>query len=595
MSAWVNGRGMSELRNGLYLSRALVDLGVFSAAINVLLLVLPIYMLQVYDRIIPSSSMDTLLYITILAVAAVLVLGLLEIVRALYANRIASRADVVCGAPLFTAAVDGPRAGVGEVQPLRDLATIRGFIGSRAIFSLFDLPFGPFFIALLYFVHPVLFLITLAGGLVVLALAVANHWTTRASGRQAAESLTSAMTTAQLFVRNAETVRTLGMLEGAKTFWGNQFAHSIKSADRVVAINATYGSLSRGIRLLIQIAMYGVGSYLTIKGEMTAGMIFAASMISARALQPLDQVVGSWKQIVDASAAWRRIRTCMAAPGETAAGAIELPAPRGGIRAEDLVYFLPDAREGTPPLIKRVNFAAGTGEILAVVGPSRAGKSTLARLLVRAIEPRSGLVRLDGADIRTWDREKLGAHIGYLPQDVEMLPGTIAQNISRFDPEATSDKVLTAAKLAHAHEIILFQRDGYDTAVGPLGARLSGGEKQRIGLARAFYGDPKLLVLDEPNSNLDTQGEVALEQAIQEAKARGATVILITHRPGIAAKCDRVLVLRDGQIEMAGPAAEVLRRLSGIQQAERSTRGEVVRMPGTDRVASAGSAQFDAG
>ncbi len=586
---------MSELRNRLFLPRAFLDLGVFSAAINCLLLVLPIYMLQVYDRIIPAASMDTLLYISIMAAAAILALGLLEIVRALYANRIASRVDIVCGDRLFTAAIDGPRAGLGDVQPLRDLATIRGFIGSRAVFSLFDLPFGPFFIALLYFIHPVLFLVTLAGSMVVLALAVVNHRASRRIGRQAAESLTSAMTAAQLFVRNAETVRTLGMLEGAKAFWGAQFAQSIKGADHVVAVNATYGSLSRGIRLLIQIAMYGVGGYLTLKGEMTAGMIFAASLISARALQPLDQIIGSWKQIADASAAWKRIRACLETPAAAEAAPIELPMPRGGIRAEELVYFLPDSREGTPPLIKRVSFAADAGEALAVVGPSRAGKSTLARLLVRAIEPRSGLIRLDGADIRSWDREKLGAHIGYLPQDIELLPGTIGQNIARFDPDATSEKVLAAAAFAQAHGMILSQRGGYDTPVGPTGVRLSGGEKQRIGLARAFYGDPKLLVLDEPNSNLDTEGEAALDRAVQDAKARGAVVILITHKAGIAARCDRVLVLREGQIEMIGPAADVLRRLSGIQQAGKPPKAGVLRMPGADRMASTGAAPLDPG
>ncbi|MCO5130178.1 MAG: type I secretion system permease/ATPase [Xanthobacteraceae bacterium] len=587
---------MKNLRNGLPLSRALLDLGVFSAAINCLLLVLPIYMLQIYDRIVPSSSMDTLLYISIMAAAAVLTLGLLEIVRALYANRVASRVDAVCGDHLFAAAIDGPRAGLGDVLPLRDLATIRGFIGSRAVFSVFDLPFGPFFIALLYFIHPVLFLVTLAGSTVVLALAVANHRATRGIGRQASESLTSAMTTAQFFVRNAETVRTLGMLKGTKAFWGAQFAQSIRSADQVVAINATYGSLSRGIRILIQIAMYGIGGYLTLKGEMTAGMIFAASLVSARALQPLDQIIGSWKQIADASAAWRRIRACLEAPAAaTAAATIELPMPQGGVRAEDLVYFLPDSREGMPPLIKRVSFAAAAGEALAVIGPSRAGKSTLARLLVRAIEPRSGLIRLDGADMRSWDREKLGAHIGYLPQDIELLPGTIGQNIARFDPDATSEKVLAAAAFAQAHGMILSQRGGYDTLVGPAGVRLSGGEKQRIGLARAFYGDPKLLVLDEPNSNLDTEGEAALERAVLDARARGATVILITHKPRIAAKCDRVLVLRDGQVEMIGPAGDVLRRLSGIQQAGKQPKAEILRMPGADRMAPTDTAQFNPG
>jgi ATP-binding cassette subfamily C protein len=582
----------SRLGKGLFLSRALLELGVFSAVINMLLLVMPLYMLQVYDRIIPSSSLDTLFYISVIAFVAVVILGLLEAVRALYANRLAARLDVTCGAPLFKAAVTGQRAILGDVQPLRDLATIRSFIGSRAIFFLFDLPFGPFFIALLYFVHPILFAVTVAGGVVMVGLALANQHATRSGAKDAAEALSSAMISAQTFARNSETVRTLGMMEASSAYWGIRFARSLKASDRTIKINAAFGSWSRGIRLLLQIAMYGVGAYLTLKGQMTAGMIFAASMVSARALQPLDQIVGSWKQIAEASAAWKRVSAFLREQNRTAGDRTELPAPKGGVSAEDVIYYLPNARDGTPPLIKRISFSVRAGETLAIIGPSQAGKSTLARLLVGAIDPRSGAIRIDGADIRNWDREKLGPHIGYLSQEVELFPGTVAQNIARFDPAATSEQVIAAAERAQVHKMVLALQDGYDTLIGPMGVRLSGGEKQRIGLARALYGDPKLVVLDEPNANLDNEGEAALERAVQDAKARGATVVIITHRPAIAAKCDHVLVLRDGQIEQFGPAQEVFRRLSGAQAA-RQPKGEVVPM--TARAASGGTAQMDGG
>jgi ATP-binding cassette subfamily C protein len=552
-----------------------MELGVFSAVINLLLLVIPLYMLQVYDRIIPASSLDTLFYITVIAVGALVVLGILEAVRALYANRLAARIDVNCGPRLFEAAVAGQRVALGDVQPLRDLATIRNFIGSRAIFFLFDLPFGPFFIALLYFVHPLLFAITLLGAAVMVILAYANQRATLSNAREAAESLALAMISAQTFARSSETVKTLGMVEASGVQWGAQFAQSLYASDRLVRVNAVYSSVSRGVRLLIQIAMYGTGGYLALKGEMTAGMIFAASMVSARALQPLDQIVGSWKQILDAVVAWKRISATLNGTDQPA-GRTELPAPRDGIGAENLVYFLPNAREGASPLIKRVSFSVAAGESLAIIGPSQAGKSTLARLLVGAIEPRSGTVRISGADIRNWDREELGPHIGYLSQEVELFPGTIAQNIARFNPGATSEEIIAAAERAHAHRAILGQRDGYDTLIGPGAVRLSGGERQRIGLARAFYGDPGLLVLDEPNASLDDEGEAALEKSVRDAKARGAAVIIITHRLSIAAKCERILMLRDGQVEQCGSAPEVFRRFAP-DRAPRA-RGEVVPM-----------------
>jgi ATP-binding cassette subfamily C protein len=551
---------MAAKLNRTVLTRILVELGLFSGAMNLLLLVLPLYMLQVYDRVIPSNSLDTLVYLTLLALAALLCFGLLEIVRGEYANRLAARLDVAYGAPSFLAAMNGPRAGLGDIQALRDLATLRGFIASRMIFFLFDLPFGPLFVILLFFIHPLLFLVTIVGAALMIAVALLNQLASARYGKEAAENLSASMNSAQTFARNFETVRALGMVTNTLEFWGERFAGSVGAADRLARINAFYGGVSRTTRSALQIAILGTGAYLVLNDKMTAGMIFASSMISARALQPMDQIIGSWRQIVEAYEAWKRTASTLAATARPKSMA--LPAPRGMLRAEQLVYYLPGSTDGSLPMIKRLSFAVVAGETVAIIGPSRAGKSTLARLLVGAIQPRSGAVRIDGADIRNWDAEALGHHIGYLPQEVELFPGSIAQNIARFDPEAADEEVIRAAERAHAHQLILSQKNGYSTIIGPTGVRLSGGERQRIGLARAFYGDPKLLVLDEPNANLDEEGEAALGRAIFQARSCRMTVLIITHRPSIAAKCDRILMLRSGQVELYGSAKDVLSRLA---------------------------------
>ena len=552
--------------NRTVLSRILVEMGLFSAAMNILLLVLPLYMLQVYDRVLPANSLHTLLYLTLMAVAALLCFAVLDIMRGEYASRLAARLDVAFGAPSFLASMNGPRAGLGDVQGLRDLATLRGFIASRALFFLFDLPFGPLFVAIMFFIHPLLFLVTVVGAVAMVALAVLNQVSSSRYSVEAAEHLSASMNAAQSFARNFETVRALGMVTNAMEFWGDRFSDSAHAADRLARINAYYGGVSRATRSVLQVAILGVGAYLVLNDAMTAGMIFASSMISARALQPLDQIVGNWRQIVEARLAWKRISGIVSTAERR--DAVALPAPRGTLTADQVIYYMPDAAEGALPLIKRLSFAVEAGETVAIVGPSQAGKSTLARLIVGAIQPRSGVIRVDGGDIRNWDSELLGRYTGYLPQDVELFPGTIGQNIARFEHNAPDEKIIEAAERAQVHEMVLAQKDGYSTVIGPTGVRLSGGERQRIGLARAFYGDPRLVVLDEPNANLDTQGEAALERAILQARSRGTTVLIITHRPTIAAKCDRILMLRDGQVELYGSAKDVLDRLAQPRRGE---------------------------
>jgi ATP-binding cassette subfamily C protein len=512
--------------------------------------------------------MSTLIYITLLAFAALSVLGMLEIIRSYYADKVAARLDTEIGSNAFVASMSGPRAAFGDVQPLRDLATIRSFVNSRALFFLFDLPFSPVFILLIYLIHPLLFLVTLIGAVVLIGVALANQKATAKPGQQAAESMTMSMNMAQSFGRNFETVRALGMVSNVIEIWGKKFAESLNISARASRRNAVFGGASRTLRMILQNGIMCAGAYLVLKNEMTAGMIFASSIISGRALQPLDQIIGGWRQVVDAGRAWKRLRSIDPAAAIANRDTVELSELKGALSVEGLVYFPPDAERNSDPLIKRISFRVEPGETVAIIGPSRAGKSTLARLIVGAIKPHSGVIRLDGADIQNFDPDQLGGHVGYLSQEVELFPGTIAENISRFDPDADDAAIIRAAEFAETHRLVLSQKHGYATQIGATGVRLSGGERQRIGLARAFYGEPKVMMLDEPNANLDAEGEQALERAVLNAKQRGTTVMLITHRPSIAAKCDRVLMLREGQIEMFGPAQDVLQKLaqgSGFQ------------------------------
>lgn len=540
---------MGDGDNISILRGSVLEIAIFSVVSNLLLLVAPIYMIQVYDRIVPVASIDTLIYISLIAFGGLVVLGIMEIVRTLYAARLSARLDARMGEQVFLASMQIPTASIGDVQPLRDLSLVRNFVASRTLFLIFDIPFGPIFICLLYFVHPILFYFTMCGAVVMVIIAVLNQLATRRLARESSERLVGAMNAAQAFARSFETIRVLGMASNAVERWGNRVADSSQAADKVGTINAFYGGLARTFRMTLQSAILGIGGYLVVKGQMTGGMIFASSLVAGRALQPLDQVIGAWRQIVEASAAWKRVKAAFRTGSSASQDYFNLPEPKGTLAVEDLVYFLPGTDAGGAPLIKRLSFSVPAGGLLAIVGPSQAGKSTLVRLIVGAIQPRSGAVRFDGSDIRAFDPDFLGRHIGYLAQETDLLPGTIGDNIARLNPDASEADIVDAAKRAGAHEMVLALPKGYSTPIGPGGVRLSGGERQRIGLARAFFGNPRLIVLDEPNSNLDTEGEKALEAALVTARASGVTVIVVTHRLGLAMICDRTMVLKGGQIE----------------------------------------------
>lgn len=545
----------------------MLDIGVFSLLINLLMLAMPLYLLQVYDRVLPSASIETLVYLSLIAIGALVVLGVMEIIRSFYAQRVAAGFDRSLASTLFGSILSSKAAGSGDLQPLRDLGAVRTFIASKGLTALFDLPFAPLFVALLYLVHPALFWITLAGVLLMLALLFINLAAERSSGQQAAELTARAQLSAQAFARSADSLRAMGMEANAIEHWGARYAQSLRQQARSATINSTFSGISRSVRMLLQLAILGVGAWLVLGNEMTAGMIFASSIISGRALQPIDQLIGGWRQIDEARKAWGRIGPVAKTMREARSTKTELPAPIGAISVCDLVVARQSDQSGEKPILQGLTFDINAGEAIALIGPSRAGKTTLARCLTGAIASTGGAVSIDGAELSTWNEAQRGSLFGYLPQDVQLLPGTIAQNISRFDPNPEDQAIVTAAQRAHAHELVLLQSDGYQTEIGTAGNGLSGGERQRIGLARAFYGDPKILVLDEPNANLDAAGEEALAQALADARAASTTVIIVTHRLSIAAKCDRVMMLKDGAIAAFGPSHDVLASMTANRSA----------------------------
>ncbi|RUW78992.1 ATP-binding cassette domain-containing protein, partial [Mesorhizobium sp. M1E.F.Ca.ET.063.01.1.1] len=440
--------------------RAIADVGAFSVLINILLLVIPLYLLQVYDRVLPSSSIETLFYLSLIAVLALAFLGFLDAVRAIYTHRVAATVDRKLGAGTFALSLAAKHA--GGLSPLRDLASVCAFIRSRGVAVLFDLPFAPVFLALLYLIHPVLFWVTLAGTVLLVLLVVANQLAIGRNDALSVERSALAAQAEQVFARNAETLRAMGMVDNAARVWGRYVGEALILHDRSASANAIFSGASRALRMMLQLAILGAGAWLVVEGQMTAGMIFASSLVSSRALQPLDQLIGAWRQIADARRAWTRLERSLAAqPAQSRR--LALPDPLGAIAVQDLFFMAPNAQPGTEPILKRLNFQIGAGEAVAIVGPSGAGKSTLARLLVGAAQPTGGTVRVDGADLRSWDENQLGRKIGYLAQEVELFPGSIGDNVARFDPNAEDAAIVEAARRAEAHELILTLRDGYQT------------------------------------------------------------------------------------------------------------------------------------
>jgi len=533
--------------------------GAFSFFINILVLVSPIYMMQVYNRVLPTRNEPTLLVLTGLACGLLLVMAMLEVVRSRLLIRVSGRIDLKLNNRVLTAIFASAlcTAKATTAQGLRDLDTLRQFVGGQGMFAFFDLPWTPLLIGVVFLLHPLLGVIATIGAVLLFSIAVLNELVTHKPLAEANRHSIGVIGFVGSSLRNAEVLAAMGMFNNLQSRWAGSRNDMLRlqtiASDRASIISAA----GKALRLLLQVALLGTGAYLAIHDAVTPGAIIASSIVVGRALSPFEMAIGSWKQFVSARAAYAALKALLVyePDGEKHTS---LPRPLGALSIENLFAIPPG---GTLPTLRQVNFKVEPGQVVAVVGPSGAGKSTLARMIVGAWPPYAGKVRIDGADIHTWNKDELGPCIGYLPQDVELFDGTVSENIARFG-EIDSEAVVAAARLAGVHEMILRLPRGYDTPIGPGGSSLSGGQRQRIGLARALYGNPVLVVLDEPSSNLDEEGEAALVKAVIDIKQTGATVILVSHRPNIMAAIDQILVLTNGVIRMYGARDEVLGRLA---------------------------------
>jgi PrtD family type I secretion system ABC transporter len=535
-----------------------VTASIFSLAINLLYLAGPLYMLQVYDRVISSASEITLLMLTIALLVAYLTLAGLDAVRARVLTRASIRLDRKIAPRVMTAVIDhSARIGGARSQLLRDFDTFRQFITGSGIHAIFDLPWAPIYIVVIFGLHPFLGAFALGCSIVLVLMALLTEWIVKPPLSESGEAASRNYNFTEMSLRNTEVVRAMGMTAGLLKRWSRDrnrmLERQVTASDRA----ATMQSLIRFLRLSMQSLILGLGAYLVIERQTTAGAMFAASILLGRALQPVEQVVGSWRALVSARGAFLRVHSLLAANPVHESG-LMLPRPDGHLSVEAL-SFGPSGN--SKPILRGVTFQIEPGEVLGIIGPSGAGKSTLARNIVGVQAPSAGAVRVDGSDVSTWIRSSLGQHLGYLPQDIELFADSVAANICRFD--RTEDReIISAAQMAGVHDMILRLPQGYDTQVGEGGAILSGGIRQRVALARAVYGDPSLVVLDEPSSNLDSEGDAALAECILKLKKRGTTVVIISHRPATIGVVDKILVLREGIVEMFGARHEILSRLT---------------------------------
>ena len=540
------------VRNGLFTVTG------FSVLTNLLMLTSPIYMLLVYDKVLSSGQSATLLYLTLIAGLALLALGLLETVRLRLLGRVGAEVEHSLSPELLRTAVESTLNGTPtSAQPMRDLGSVRGFLGSSQVTALLGAPWVPFFVAALAVLHPLLGLLGLASAIVLFALAVLNDRLTRKPLSTSSGAALAGNQRLEFALRNAEAIKSMGMFDALRTRWSNDTATAILGQLNAADASAVVTGASRFLRLLAQTLVLGLGAYLVLQNQMSAGAMIASSILLGRALAPVEQSLGSWRTYVGARDAWRRL-TALLDRFPQEAERMQLPEPKGRVVFDD-VWFVPQGR--SEPTIAAVSLDLTPGQAIGVIGPSGAGKSTLCKLLIGVWTPTRGAVRLDGAEIRHWSPAQLGKHLGYLPQDVELFDGTVRENIARMDGDADADDIVWAAKTAGVHDFILSLPNAYDTEIGDGGSSLSGGQRQRIGLARAIYGRPKLLVLDEPHASLDGQGEADLMQAVEAAKDWGATVILVAHRPAILRPADRLVVIHDGRVVMEGERADILRRL----------------------------------
>jgi ATP-binding cassette subfamily C exporter for protease/lipase len=549
---------------------------VFSMVINLLMLAPSIYMLQVYDRVLASRNEVTLAMLTLLMLGVYLLMNALEYVRSFVLIRIGASLDLQLNKRVYTAAFEQnlKRAGGNAGQALQDLTNIRQFLTGNGLFAFFDAPWFPVYLLVIFFFDPWLGLFATCGSALLVALAYINERVTREPLGQANAMSIASGNLATNNLRNAEVIEAMGMLPNLMNRWFKLHGKFLDLQAQASEKGGIVNAFTKFTRLTLQSLVLGLGALLVIEGRMSPGMMIAGSILMGRALSPVEQLIGVWKSFGSVRSAYSRLIALLAENPPRTTG-MKLPAPSGALTVETVTAAAPGS---SLAVLKGLTFSVAAGEVIGVIGPSGAGKSTLARLLVGVWPAAVGKVRLDGADIYQWNKDELGPHLGYLPQNIELFGGTVSENIARFG-EIDSDKVIAAAKRAGVHDMILRLPKGYDTQLGDGGAGLSGGQKQRIALARAMYGDPALIVLDEPNSNLDDVGEQALAAAILDLRAHGKTVIVITHRTGLLATTTKLLLLNDGTLQAFGPRDQVLAALAQANQQQPAAQARHLQAP----------------
>ena len=540
---------------------ALIGIAAFSGVINLLALSGSLFMLQVYDRVLPSQSVPTLVALTVVVAGLFLFQAALDVIRSRLLVRIASRVDEALGEHTYRAVLELPLriqpAGDG-LQPIRDLDTVRNFLSGPGPVAILDLPWIPVYLIFVYMLHPLLGMLATFGAVLLLVLTLLTDLLSRGSSARAAGEAQRRHALSAEGMKNAVVLRTMGFADRMVERWLAASGNHLHAQQQASDVAGGFGALAKVFRTFLQSAILALGAYLVIEGEVSGGAIIASSITSSRALSPIDLAISQWKSFLAARQSSSRIDALLRSPIFAAKPApLPLPAPRHGLIVDCLSATAPGLNT---PLIHNVSFKLQAGQGVGLIGPSAAGKSTLLRAIVGAWPILRGTVRLDGASLDQWHPSHLGRHIGHLPQDVELFDGTIADNIARFDPDADPASVLEAAQAANVHDMILRLSNGYETRIGPDGDALSSGQRQRIGLARAFFGNPFLIVLDEPSANLDTEGEDALTHAIRGVRNRGGMIVVVTHRPSAIASLDFVAMMTEGKMQYFGPKDDVLRR-----------------------------------
>jgi ATP-binding cassette subfamily C protein len=552
---------------------ALAGVGGISAMVNLLGLTGSLYMLQIYDRVLPSRSLPTLVGLTVLMIGLYAAFGALDVLRSRAVGGLGIRLDREMRGKAFSAVLHLPLrtdSRSAALQPVRDLDQIRNFVTSPASVALLDLPWLPVYLVFVFLLHPLLGISATMGALVLATFAVLTEFRSRRPAEASSKHASSRHNFVEAMRLNTELIQALGLGRRMTSRWHDQNEELIAAQRRALEVTGSLGAASRVFRLILQSVLLGLGAYVVIRGEATAGVMIACSIMTSRALAPIEGAIANWRSFIGARQSFDRLAKVLARlPDE--AEPLALPRPRAMVAIADLFVAAPGQQR---PILQNIGFTLRAGDGLGVIGPSASGKSTLARALVGAWKPLRGTIRLDGAALGQWNPEALGRDIGYLPQDVELFDGTVAENIARLDPGASSDAILAAARAAGVHDMILGLPGGYSTRIGEGGSMLSGGQRQRIALARALYGDPFFVVLDEPNSNLDAEGDAALIAAIAGVRARGGIAVIIAHRPAAISAVDKLAVLSNGQLQAFGPKEEVLAKVIHPVETPRSRPGD---------------------